>query len=98
MDNNQSNTEVSTQAIPAKTSTLAIVSLVFGILGLFFLGSLVGIITGHLARSEIRKSGGQLQGDALALTGLVTGYIGFILAFIWVVVLGGLAFLMAFFG
>ncbi|GAA6153377.1 DUF4190 domain-containing protein [Pseudoteredinibacter isoporae] len=84
--------------VPAKTSTLAIVSLVFGILGLFFIGSLVGIITGHLARSEIRKSEGRLEGDALALTGLITGYIGFILAFIWVALLGGLAILAALFG
>ncbi len=83
---------------PAKTSTLAIVSLVFGILGLFFIGSLVGIITGHLARSEIRKSEGRLEGDALALTGLITGYIGFILAFIWVALMGGLVVLAALFG
>lgn len=83
---------------PAKTSTLAIVSLVFGILGLFFIGSLIGIITGHLARSEIRKSEGCLEGDALALTGLITGYIGFILAFIWVALMGGLVVLAALFG
>lgn len=83
---------------PAKTSTLAIVSLVFGILGLFFIGSLIGIITGHLARSEIRKSEGRLEGDALALTGLITGYIGFILAFIWVALMGGLVVLAALFG
>ncbi|MBB6522334.1 DUF4190 domain-containing protein [Pseudoteredinibacter isoporae] len=84
--------------VPAKTSTLAIVSLVFGILGLFFIGSLVGIITGHLARSEIRKSEGRLEGDAMALTGLITGYIGFILAFIWVALMGGLVVLAALFG
>lgn len=83
---------------PAKTSTLAIVSLVFGILGLFFIGSLIGIITGHLARSEIRKSEGRLEGDAMALTGLITGYIGFIMAFIWVALMGGLVVLAALFG
>lgn len=93
------NNEVSTTAhSPSKTSTLAIVSLVFGILGLFFFGSLVGIITGHLARSEIKKSEGRLEGDGLALAGLITGYIGFILAFIWIILLGGIGVMAALFG
>jgi hypothetical protein len=34
------------------------------------------VICGHLARSRIRRSGGVLRGDGLAITGLVTGYIG----------------------
>lgn len=58
-------------------STLAIVSLVTGILGwtiLPFLGSIVAIITGHLAKKEIRESGGRLDGDGMALAGLILGY------------------------
>ena len=55
-----------------QTSSLAVVSLVFGILGwtlLPFLGSLGGIVFGHMARSEIRRSNGQLDGDGLASPG-----------------------------
>ena len=85
-----------------QTSTLAVVSLVFGILGwtlLPFLGSLGGIIFGHMARGEIRRSNGQLDGDGLAVTGLVLGWINVMLAVLLVLVIfmffGGLAWLAA---
>ena len=48
-----------------QTSTLAVVSLVFGILGwtlLPFLGSLVAVVCGHMARGEIRRAQGNLEG------------------------------------
>jgi hypothetical protein len=59
------------------TSTLAVVSMVFGILGwtvLPWIGSLVAIVTGHLARSEIRNAAGGMEGDGLAIAGLILGY------------------------
>jgi hypothetical protein len=58
-------------------STMAIVSLVSGILGwslLPLLGSIVAIVTGHMAKKEIKNSTGQLGGDGLATAGLVLGY------------------------
>jgi hypothetical protein len=58
-------------------STLAIVSLVTGILGwtiLPFIASIVAVITGHLAKKEIRESGGLISGDGMALAGLILGY------------------------
>jgi hypothetical protein len=61
-----------------QTSTLAVVSLVFGILGwtlLPFLGSLVAVVCGHMARGEIRRAQGTLEGDGMAVAGLVLGYI-----------------------
>jgi len=64
---------------PARTSTLAIVSLIAGIVGLFVLpmiGSIVAVVTGHMAKREIRDSGGQVSGDGLATAGLILGYIG----------------------
>ncbi|WP_374603727.1 DUF4190 domain-containing protein [Arenimonas sp.] len=69
--------------VPRQTSALAITSLVCGLLGWTFLpllGSLVAIITGHMARSEIRQSNGQLEGDGLAIAGLVLGWITIALA------------------
>ena len=87
---------------PRQTSTLAIIALVAGILGwtlLPFLGSLGGIIFGHMARGEIRRSNGQLDGDGLAVTGLVLGWINVLLAVLLVLVIfmffGGLAWLAA---
>lgn len=64
-------------AVP--TSSLAIISLIAGILGLSLfpiLGSVVAVITGPMARREIRESGGTLGGDGLATAGLVLGWIG----------------------
>jgi hypothetical protein len=37
-------------------------------------GTVVGIVLGHIARREIRSSNGRLKGDALALAGLIVGY------------------------
>ena len=65
-----------------KNSALAIWSLVLGIIGLLFLlvcisplFAIPGVICGHLAYSHIKRSGGVLTGEGLALAGLITGYI-----------------------
>lgn len=60
------------------TSTTAVVSMVFGILGLSvlpLLGSLVAVVAGHMARREIRDAQGRVGGDGMAIAGLVMGYI-----------------------
>jgi hypothetical protein len=61
------------------TNSLAVVSLIFGILGwtvLPFIGAIVAIICGHLARGEIRQShvDNRPEGDGMAVAGLVLGY------------------------
>lgn len=90
---------------PRETSALAITSLVSGLLGWTFLplvGSLVAIVTGHMARAEIRRSNGQVDGDGLAIAGLVLGWlviaISVLTVLVFVVFLGGLAALMAVLG
>lgn len=88
---------------PARqTNALAVVSLVCGILGwtlLPFLGSLIAIVCGHMARSEIRRSQGMQEGDGMAVAGLVMGYlaIGLSLLALAAIILffGGLAALLA---
>ena len=68
------------QTPPAKqNSNMAIASLVLGILGwtiLPGLASIAAIITGHMAKNEIKGSMGQLGGDGMATAGLVLGYAG----------------------
>lgn len=69
---------------PPKTTPLAWVSLGFGIAGivLFFVGPLLGliaIVTGHIARSKIKRQPLNLKGSGAALTGLITGYLSVIL-------------------
>jgi hypothetical protein len=93
-------------AVPTRTSTLAIVSLVSGILAwvcLPFVGALVAVICGHLARSEIRGSvPGSIEGDGMAVAGLVLGWLQLILVvagfFVVFAFLGGIAFLASAFG
>ena len=56
-------------AIPPRTNTLAIVSLVTG-----FCCSLAAVITGHIALAQVKRTGE--AGRNLAIAGLVLGYIG----------------------
>ena len=67
-----------TPPMQSRTSGLAIWSLVLGILGMFCFSILAGIpavICGHTALSRIKRSGGMLEGNGLAIGGLVTGYL-----------------------
>ena len=65
-------------ASPSSTSALAIASLVCGIAGwtvLPFIGGIVAIICGHMARGEIRRAPpGSMEGNGMAVAGLVLGY------------------------
>lgn len=91
------------QGIPAypmikRDSTLAIISLVSGIIGwtiIPFIGSIVAVITGHLAKKEIRESGNTMSGDGMALAGLILGYtmIGITLLILLIILVGVLAFM-----
>jgi hypothetical protein len=65
-----------------QTSGLAIGSLVSSVLGIFmcfFVGQIVGIVLGHMARKEIRASQGRITGDGLATAGIITGWVGIVL-------------------
>ena len=67
----------------APNSSTAIISLVAGILGLTFLpliGSIVAIIAGSRAKTEIAQSGGTLGGEGMATAGVVMGWIGIALS------------------
>ena len=62
------------------TSGAAIVSLIFSLLGLLgflpFIGSIVGIIAGNSAKSDIRNRLGQVTGEGLAQAGVILGWLG----------------------
>ena len=63
----------------ARTSALAVWSLILGILSLLCFGFFAGIpaiICGHMGRSKIKQSQGTLVGGGMALAGLIMGYIG----------------------
>jgi Domain of unknown function (DUF4190) len=85
---------------PARpTCSTATISLIFGILSwlcLPFIGAVVAIICGHMARAEIKRAPGGMEGDGLAVAGLVLGYVHMAMLIVLLVVLfmflGGLAF------
>jgi hypothetical protein len=61
-----------------RTSNLAIVSLVSGIVSWFllpFIAALIAVITGHMAKNEIKRGNGMVTGSGIATAGLVLGYI-----------------------
>jgi hypothetical protein len=67
---------------PTRTDGGAIASMVLGIasfvLCLSFFSGIPAVIVGHISRSKIKKSGGRLKGDGMALAGLILGYISFL--------------------
>ncbi len=62
--------------IAQKTNGLAIASMVLGIVWIYWIGSILAIVFGHVALSQIKKSGGTQGGRGMAIAGLVLGYIG----------------------
>ena len=79
------------------TNTLALVSLISGIASWFvvpIVGAIVAVITGHMAKGQIRRTGE--QGDTYATVGLVLGYIhlavvALILVFVLLLLVGAFA-------
>ncbi|MCS5735925.1 DUF4190 domain-containing protein [Herbiconiux daphne] len=70
----------------AKTNVLGIVTLVLGVLGF----GIVPVITGHIALSQIKRTGE--EGRGLTLAGLILGYVTLagwlIVAAFWIAVAG----------
>lgn len=66
-----------------QTSSLAVISLISGIASFFIvplLGAIAAIITGNMARKEIRQSRGRITGDGMANWGMILGWINIALS------------------
>lgn len=59
-----------------RTSGMAIASLVLGVLWMYWLGSILALVFGYLAKREIGQSHDQLDGSGMATAGIVLGWIG----------------------
>ncbi len=81
---------------PARTNALAIISLVAGCAQFFFcfVSSIVAVVTGHIARRQVKRTGE--QGAGFALAGLILGYVG--LALTVLAIAGFAVFVFAFSG
>ena len=79
---------------PMRTSGTAIASLIFGIVawfGLPVIGAIVAVICGHIARGEIRRMPpGTIEGDGMAIAGLILGYLQLVIALLAVLVFIGI--------
>src|SRR5215471_10879972 len=60
-----------------ESSGKAIASMILGILSLFFLiiAGIPAIILGHISLSQVKKSGGRITGEGMAMAGLILGYV-----------------------
>lgn len=72
---------------PRSTNGLAIASMVLGILWLYWIGSVLALIFGYIARKQIRERGD--GGDGMAIAGIVLGWIG--VGFLVIVIVAGIA-------
>lgn len=76
------------------TSGWAIASLVCaiaGFFGFFVIGHILGVVFGHMALNEIKRSDGRLEGHGLAMAGLIISYIS-----LGLIVVGILLFVIIF--
>jgi hypothetical protein len=74
-----SDTGSGTTAPVRPNSTNALLCLIAGILGLTFLpfiASIVAVILGRSAKTEIAASGGALGGEGMAQVGVILGWVG----------------------
>jgi hypothetical protein len=69
------------------TNGMAIAALICGVCQVFFwfLAGIPAIVLGHMARKQIRQTGE--QGDGMALAGMILGYIGLALTVLFVILL-----------
>ncbi|MEA4812282.1 MAG: DUF4190 domain-containing protein [Anaerolineaceae bacterium] len=70
--------------IQKTTSVLAILSTISGVASFFvvpFVGAIAALITGYLAKKEIKNSNGSMDGEGFATAGIVMGWINLGISF-----------------
>ncbi len=63
-------------ARPKSTNGLAITSMVLGILWWCWIGSILALIFGYVAKGQIAAAGGTQGGRGMAIAGIVLGWVG----------------------
>ena len=92
--NTVDKTETQVNYAPTKNNTLAITSLILGILSIFLsiFTAIPGIITGHMALSRIKKTPNDYEGKGMAITGLLLSYLFLILSILFIAAMFYMAF------
>jgi len=76
---------------PTKTNGLAIASMVLGILWVYWIGSILALVFGYVAKSQIDQSGGAQTGRGMAVAGIVLGWVGVGLLVIFIIAVASTA-------
>lgn len=72
--------------VAQRTNGLAIASLVLGIVWVWWIGSVLALVFGYIAKGQIERSGGREGGRGLAIAGIVLGWVG--VAFLALMLIG----------
>jgi uncharacterized membrane protein len=62
--------------VQTRTSGFAIAGLVLGIIWIYWIGSILALVFGYIAKGQIDKSNGTLTGRGMAVAAIVLGWIG----------------------
>ena len=62
--------------VQTKTNGLAIAALVLGIVWIYWIGSILALVFGYVAKSQIEQSEGRETGLGMAIAGIVLGWVG----------------------
>lgn len=59
-----------------RTNGFAIASMVLGIVWIYWIGSILALVFGYVAKNQIDTSGGMQTGRGMAIAGIVLGWVG----------------------
>ena len=62
--------------VQTKTNGFAIAALVLGIVWVYWIGSILALVFGYIAKSQLEQAGGRETGMGMAVAGIVLGWIG----------------------
>lgn len=68
-----------------KTNGMAVASLVCSLVWLGGVGSILAIIFGFVGRAQIKKSEGGVQGNGLAIAGIIIGFVGLVSVAVFII-------------
>jgi len=63
-------------AQPQRTNGMAIASMVLGIIWIYWIGSILALVFGYIAKKQISESRGTQTGGGMATAGIVLGWVG----------------------
>jgi hypothetical protein len=79
--------------VAQKNNGFAIASMVLGIVWIYWIGSVLAIVFGHIALRQIRGSRGAERGEGMAKAGIILGYVGVGIVALLLLVFGAIAFI-----